>query len=781
MPYGLLVGAMLLAGAPMQAQLSISNLNQNYTINFDSGVSGVSNGGFRAAGFETAPGTGQLDSDAWSVAVNASNKMSYGGSSAGMAALERGVSAGGETTGGIYAYQVSVGNYALGANPSSTCFTNTNNYVELAVINNTGHDVGTINLDYNAYIFSDQLGYTIGSTSYRVGNSGGFISMGSLNTNSAGYTAPVWAGPWGVNSLIKALVPAGDTLHIRWTLYGQFTSNSDEVAIDDIVISMEVNTYTYNPGLGTWSPASPVGATASTLADTLRVDSGNAVLTGNTSARYVQVAPGASLNISSGSLSVRDSLVLQANANAYAQLVGQVNGLTRWETFLESAGARWFNLAVPVDLPLADLEFSNGGFIQATGSASKINIYQYDAAAVGSGDAEGDWVTTNLTEGADSTAYSVYLGGPYFGSLPMTMSATGSVLNGNMSFPLTPQGAVPATDGWGWNFVPNPYPSALSWDSIVNNPANAGISKVFWVLDDESSQWRAYNSAVGPIGPTGDGTGAPGLMEHCIAPGQGFFVQSVSTSQTSLQFRNTDRVVSEAPAKKGAGVKVNNALTLWVKDSATGATDYNWIGFEPGTSDNWDDGRDAVKRFNDFTQYPALYNSFRGIDFIYNFVSDAFSSRSIPLNFKYDKSATLTFSADLLNLDPSWTLMLEDKVTGKMTDLRQADYTFSTAPHIPAARFILYINKSSVSLDEQASTGIFAYTTESKLMVNLEGYQGEASSAEVYDLTGRLVARKSVNAGAEEEINLSSHARAMYILRVSNGHKCLYTQKLLVQ
>ena len=49
------------------AQLSIGDTNTDYTINFDSTVSGVINGQYNGTGFATTPASGDLDGNAWAV------------------------------------------------------------------------------------------------------------------------------------------------------------------------------------------------------------------------------------------------------------------------------------------------------------------------------------------------------------------------------------------------------------------------------------------------------------------------------------------------------------------------------------------------------------------------------------------------------------------------------------------------------------------------------------------------------------------------------------------
>ena len=108
------------------AQLSISSLGTSYTIDFDNTVSGVNSGEFDGSGFASSPSDGQLDCDGI-IATGLSDGDGAFGTDKTSGDFARGTDSAsphnGVGTGGIYAFEVSSGNYAIGVQPGGSDFT----------------------------------------------------------------------------------------------------------------------------------------------------------------------------------------------------------------------------------------------------------------------------------------------------------------------------------------------------------------------------------------------------------------------------------------------------------------------------------------------------------------------------------------------------------------------------------------------------------------------------------------------------------------------------------
>ena len=112
--------------------------------------------GFTGSGFSPTPLAGQLDSNDIIVTGLNDGDLTFGGTgTTGDFAL--GSSAGGVTTGGVYAFDVSNGgtaNPALGVQPGGSDFTPGRFVFQL--VNNTGSDITQVDASFKIYYLNDQ-------------------------------------------------------------------------------------------------------------------------------------------------------------------------------------------------------------------------------------------------------------------------------------------------------------------------------------------------------------------------------------------------------------------------------------------------------------------------------------------------------------------------------------------------------------------------------------------------------------------------------------------------
>lgn len=340
----------------LNGQLSITTAGLNYTIDFDSSVSGVSNGAFTGSGFQPSPSAGRLDSDAWALEYtlqpaeytdpySVTPTWNYGfTSTAGQPAL--GLSTGSVTNGGIYSFSGGgISGQALGVQPSANYFAN--GFIKLKVVNNTGAPISTLNYSYNVYVRNDQARATSLEPSLGydgVINDGASFDYGHSIT-SMDHTSTLAAS--GLPSFIQ--YPQSEVvtgLYIEpgdfYELYFKFldaggSGERDEFAIDDIVIN--VGTIAGNPIF--YSQTSPVNTISGTFNASRQewstVPSGGAqyrcfpLLDSGT---YVVQNPHVIRIISSGSNLTIDNLIVESGA----RVQGVNNGTYSTQRYLSLHG-----------------------------------------------------------------------------------------------------------------------------------------------------------------------------------------------------------------------------------------------------------------------------------------------------------------------------------------------------------------------------------------------------------------------------------------------------------
>lgn len=160
-----------------------------------------------------------------------------GGFSTGSGFTEnRGISSGGVTTGGTYAFDIGSGNIALGVQPTGTDFTE--GYYELEVTNDSGATVAAWELGFNSYSYNNaeransfNFSYSINGINYTAVAAGSFTSVGTSDP------PPAWTLGVAYNETIVASVASGGSLFLRWE--GDDVSGAgtrDEFALDDVSI-----------------------------------------------------------------------------------------------------------------------------------------------------------------------------------------------------------------------------------------------------------------------------------------------------------------------------------------------------------------------------------------------------------------------------------------------------------------------------------------------------------------------------------------------------------------
>ncbi len=218
------------------SQLSITNNNTNYTIDFESTVNGVNNSSFLGSGFSSSPSSGQLDTDAWATTGFSDGAKDFGvNNTSGDHA--RGTSNGGVATGGIYGFDVGGGDIALGIQGTGGDWTP--GTISLKMLNNSSSTISDMTIDYNIYVRNDQSR----SNSFNLSISYNNTTYSSIT--SSNYTSPQASS--GTNWIVVPRtivlsnmgIAPGDDFYIRWS--GSDVSGSgsrDEFALNDLVIGV---------------------------------------------------------------------------------------------------------------------------------------------------------------------------------------------------------------------------------------------------------------------------------------------------------------------------------------------------------------------------------------------------------------------------------------------------------------------------------------------------------------------------------------------------------------
>lgn len=223
------------------SQLSVTTVDTENIIDFDNTVVGVNEDVFVGTGFMSIPVAGQLDADGWEITGISDGDKDFGVEDTD-GDCARGASTGGESSGGVYAFQYN-GTTMLGVQASGTDFTP--GAITLKVDNNTGVTVNSFDVEYNVYMLNDQNRSSSISLSWSLDNVTFIEGDGNMFSTIAVLEDPTdWID---YHRIIRSnlTVLDGESIYIRWTYDDKGGENSrDELAFDDITITLYETTYT---------------------------------------------------------------------------------------------------------------------------------------------------------------------------------------------------------------------------------------------------------------------------------------------------------------------------------------------------------------------------------------------------------------------------------------------------------------------------------------------------------------------------------------------------------
>ncbi len=466
-----------------------------------------------------------------------------------------------------------------------------------------------------------------------------------------------------------------------------------------------------------------------------------------------------------------DNVVIPATATKYPTLTGDVtiNNLTIESSaagtgsLLDNShltltgtatvkqyivGNKWHILSSPVQTATANV------FHLAAGQAD-IYIREYNAGA---------WsyitnLTTPLTVGK---GYSIWadIGLPVVNKPNPTVSFNGQINTGNVTINMNPWSA-PNT---GWNFIGNPYTSAIDWSLVPDKATilNNGGAAYFWNqnLNANEGAYATHNGTISVNGAT-----------SIIPPMQGFLVQAANTSIT---FTNASRVHNDnnQPIYKSTA-SINDMIRIKAKRGIY--TDETVILMNSNATNNFDASLDALKMFASNNNSPEIYTIANNNNLVIN--NFGTYPAAIPMNIRMGVADNVTLTAsEFANFDANVNITLEDILTGTNQDLRQnPSYTFAASIGENANRFVLHFATAS-GINEPNAGNINIYANNNNIYVNTTEKVKEIS---VYNMLGQVITKISGNGKSLNTISMNN-ATGNYVVKVTT-EKGVRTEKVFVK
>ncbi|QOG03322.1 autotransporter-associated beta strand repeat-containing protein [Flavobacterium sp. MDT1-60] len=352
--------------------------------------------------------------------------------------------------------------------------------------------------------------------------------------------------------------------------------------------------------------------------------------------------------------------------------------------------------------------------------------------------------------------------------------------------------------------IGNPYPSAIDADKFLSDLNNKGVLQgtlYFWTHNTpvtlggyyryNADDYASYNLSGGTktMKAAKTANDAPGNINSApqgyIAAGQSFMAGFSFPGQ--IQFTNSMRIGADKNAQffkpgktsKTTGIEKNR---VWLNlTNEEGAFKQMLVGYIEGASNDYDRGYDGLSF--DGNKYIDFYSIGGTRKFVIQGRALPFTDTdTVPLGYKTTIAGDFTISIDQADgIFTTQSIYLEDKITGKIQDLRAANYTFTTAIGNFADRFVLrYTNKT-------LGTGDFE-NVENGLLVSVKDKTIKVISAKenikevtVFDINGKLLYNKKKVGSTELQIANLQSVNQVLLVKVTLENDYAVTKKIVFQ
>ena len=505
--------------------------------------------------------------------------------------------------------------------------------------------------------------------------------------------------------------------------------------------------------------------------DTAIIADGNYTLSSDAGLDFIQVAAGAGLEVSGGvSLSVAEEIRILADASGYGQYIGPAITINM-DQYVGNSEA-WRHLGIPVDGNIGDvLTLGGAPMYYSAASVNQQNLYTFDNATY-------SWdAVANASTNIGLNGITIYTGG---GNFPVTnglINFSGTSKDGVQSFTYSFASSPTGDANYdGWNFIANPYPSNIDFNTIDDQDANAFSSYSVW--DAENGVYQTWNGAVGTNGG-----------QQYIAPGQAFWIKSAGNDGTDLDFSEADRTFNGGNVYVGAFKTTSSSAHLirLSAASSSGQSDETVIYFPLGSTPAFDQiSGDAFKPWNGGGSniYSRPHGS--GENLAINAYGTFDPTAIIPLCFSGDTATNVThvISLDVNALNPAWgDIYLEDMLLDTVHNLKNGSYSFTPSSLASLHRFNLKFANSTVSAGEpmDMASDIYTYSMDDMMYIAFINPIETRVEIELYDMSGQQVHRgRDISTARHYGIPTHELSKGMYMIQLISKGKPAKTLKAIV-
>lgn len=537
------------------------------------------------------------------------------------------------------------------------------------------------------------------------------------------------------------------------------------VYIDDVLVEKTDNIWTGASSIqwnasGNWSDGAEPTATRNVYIPLTRTYPNPQVsTTGNPQyCNDLIIASGVSLNypagatslvISSSSNSINNgtinitaagTLLLKSDVNGTATMInnGTISGTAKVQQYLTNQS--WY-LTSPV-----------WDGVDILNAVTPTNLSRIQSYLEGSGTGN-DWSVSGTT----MKPYKGYI--TTVSDNPKTVEFTGKINSGDISIPLTRQGAG-TENKYGFNLIGNPYTAYLDWKLVSAANTAKMPTTTMWYRTKASGSW-GFSTV------NGSGEKSPANVSDLIPPMQAFWVRATTVGNSTLDLTtamiahdNTSTNKMKAPA---APITERTKIRLQVSNGTN--TDELLI-YTDAQASNGFDLFDSPKMSNNSTDIPEISTMVNGENLVINGLKDLPLDTELLIHFMTKTANSFSLkSNELNNLPEGVKVILKDN--GTEFDLTNgAEYNFSSDLADNANRFSLLFRSPGVTTDLENKN----LEKQAQVFVNAANQitiiAPENSNYAIYNAMGQLIENGATTSNYQTS-NFKPKT-GVYVVKVNN-------------
>ncbi len=431
------------------------------------------------------------------------------------------------------------------------------------------------------------------------------------------------------------------------------------------------------------------------------------------------------LSIASSKNRAAADLTIESDNSGQGSLIakGSVSGNVSVKNYV-TAG-QWHSIASPVSGETANAYYLGG--------SPDVWLKEYNEAT-----RSYTYITSLSTSLGDMKGWMVWVGG----STAETFTLNGTIHSGTLGSSNNMVRSVAGVD-YGYNFVGNPFTSAIDWDA-TSGWTKTNLEDAIYVYNN--GNWASYSGGQGTNGGT-----------QYIAMNQGFFVQvSDGNNNGTLQMTNDVCVHNDVSFLKAtSSARYDDILRLQVDNDSL--SDETIIRLDENATEGWDSNLDAHKLFSFNQNRPQIFSTANGL----------MSINSLPLETGSVAIDVTGKDGDMLTIQATQysdfsNVYLTDEYNGTIVDLTKTPYTFIYNATI-TNRFTISFTVTGLDNSSVSKNYYNIYSVQHSINI-IQPIQSN-TEVTVFNLLGQKVAAKNMKSTF---ITIPLKTSGYYIVRVSD-------------